>query len=94
MNHYSRVTLFNRVVQMFVGVAVCFALAWGGSAKAAFSAKLQGLDNGSTTWGGGPLDDWAELDDVPCRVQFTGGPVTGQIITIEFDHFRGSIPAI
>jgi uncharacterized repeat protein (TIGR01451 family) len=32
------------------------------------------------------LQYWEELDAIPFRVYLTGGPVTGKVITVQFDH--------
>src|ERR1051326_6349373 len=59
------------------------------AASASFSAVLQGQNTNNPTWVGGPLIGWKELDYVPCRVFFKGGPATNVVITINFDHTRG-----
>src|SRR5438874_7108486 len=59
------------------------------------AADLQGFDAGSTNWSGGPLRGWKELDFIPMRTVFSGGPATNQMITISFDHSKsGTIRGI
>ena len=62
------------------------ALAWSGTALAAFKAELQGQDFTSTNWNGGPLNGWTELSFVPCRVELTGGPASNRNTIITLDH--------
>jgi hypothetical protein len=47
--------------------------------QAAFKSQLQGQDSGSTTWGNGPLLGWQELDFIPMRTYFTGGPISNEL---------------
>ncbi|HEX5220995.1 MAG TPA: Ig-like domain-containing protein [Verrucomicrobiae bacterium] len=60
------------------------------AAAASFKAELQAVDFGSTTWKGGPILGWHELDIIPCRVLFTGGPQSNYVLTITFDHTKGT----
>ena len=60
----------------------------------AFDAVLQGQSQGSSTWKTGNIDNWNELDSVPCRVAFGNGPASNQVIVLQFDHSTGIIPAI
>jgi hypothetical protein len=62
-----------------------------------FSAKLQGRCNPTTDCGTSGnsyyvatnLSGWQELDLIPMRVQFDGGPTTSpQTITVQFDHTK------
>jgi hypothetical protein len=85
----------SQVLKCIVGSAlVVSAFALAGTAHAAFNATLEGQDFGNTNWVGGPLDNWAEQDNVPCRVKFTGGPASNRVITVNFDHYKGGVPAI
>jgi hypothetical protein len=58
--------------------------------EAAFKADLQGQHAGGTNWVNGPLQGWKELQFIPARALFTGGPATNQVITVRFDHTRSS----
>ncbi|HXU77661.1 MAG TPA: Ig-like domain-containing protein, partial [Methylomirabilota bacterium] len=60
------------------------------ASQAAFKSSLQGQNAGSTNWTGGPLTGYKELDFVPARTLFTGGPATNQVITVDFDHSKSS----
>jgi hypothetical protein len=61
-----------------------------GTSMAAFRADLQGQNFGTTNWSGGPILGWKELDYVPLRVVFTGGPASNQVMVITFDHTKGT----
>src|ERR1051326_2289885 len=76
--------------------ALCFSLVllWPLIGSAKFSAVLQGESKGSTNWVSGNLMGWQELDYIPVRVYFTGGPATGQAIVVDFDHMNGTKPGI
>ncbi len=67
-----------------------FILAWATPAARAFNAVLQGQSFGSSVWQSGNLTNWLELDLIPCRVLFTGGPATNQTIVVNFDHTKTS----
>src|SRR4026208_1324120 len=64
------------------------------AARAAFQAQLQGLSTNSSTWISGNLMGWQELDYIPCRVYFNGGPALAKVITGQFDHMQGTTPGI
>jgi len=60
-------------------------------AWANFRVLFQGQHAGDTnTWDGGPLLNWKELDSVPMRLYFTGGPASNQLMVIRFDHTKGT----
>src|SRR5260370_37666382 len=68
---------------------------WPATASAAFKNTLQGQNPGNTNWVNGPLNGWKELDSIPVRTLHTGGPATNQVITVNFDHNKGTtIPGI
>jgi hypothetical protein len=58
----------------------------------ATSLVLQGQSQSSTNWITGTIQNWQELDYIPCRVYVTGGPVNNQTITISFPHLSGITP--
>ena len=73
--------------------AILFALAPFPAQGAGFNARLQGQSatapHSHTATGiyiSTLLQNWEELDTIPFRVNMTGGPVTGQTITVTFDH--------
>jgi len=75
-------------VMLFTVVAMLGALP-----KAhAVNYDLQGQSRGSTTWLSGNLQNWRELDYIPCRVYITGGPVNNRLIRITFPHLTGTTP--
>src|SRR2546425_9789374 len=64
-----------------------------GTASFATSITLEGLNKGDTNnWVAGNLQNWQELDYIPCRVRITGGPITRQTFTITFPHIDGTTP--
>ena len=59
----------------------------------AASYVLEGYNKGdSNNWFAGNLQDWQELDYIPCRIRITGGPVASQTFTITFPHITGTTP--
>src|SRR5256885_15670972 len=74
-------------VHFLLGAVVFAATAF--STNAAFNARLQGQSRGNTAWLDGNLQGWRDLDAIPCRVYFTGGPANNKVITGEFDHTQG-----
>src|SRR6266567_9090243 len=58
------------------------------------SIALEGRSNGSTNWIGGNLQNWAELDYIPCRVHFTSAQGSNQAITLNFEHQNGTKPGV
>src|SRR5215216_935881 len=68
-------------------------------ALAGFSGDLEGLNkNNSTNWGpssswsGGNLQDWQELDYVVVRAVLDGGPQANQPVSIVFPKFKTDAP--
>ncbi len=56
------------------------------------SLSLQGQNKGDTNnWSGGNLQNWQELDMIPCRV-LVSGAANNQSITITFPHLNGTTP--
>ena len=56
------------------------------------SFTLQGQSQGSPTWITSNLQNWRELDYIPCRLLIQGGPLANQTITITFPHLKGTTP--
>ena len=74
------------------GRALFALLLLGATLNAARAASyvLEGYNKGdSNNWFAGNLQDWQELDYIPCRVRITGGPVVSQTFTITFPHIMG-----
>src|ERR1043166_4185827 len=67
---------------------------WPATARAVFKTGMEGQSAGSTNWFGGPLLNYSELDYVPLRTVYTGGPATNQAMSITFDHTKGTAPGI
>jgi uncharacterized repeat protein (TIGR01451 family) len=54
---------------------------------------LEGYNKGdSNNWFAGNLQDWQELDYIPCRIRIIGGPVASQTFSITFPHLMGTTP--
>src|SRR5262245_21270962 len=70
-------------------VLLLCGLAAAPSARA-FTAQLQGLSYGTNLWQAGNLTGWKELDMIPCRMWFSGGPASNQVFVVEFDHTKTS----
>src|ERR1043166_1689778 len=75
-------------------VLLCLLLLVPMGAFANFSAVLQGQSRGDTNWIAGNLRNWRELDYIPARVFFTGGPASNQVIRVDFEHLNKNIPGI
>src|SRR5215475_2412179 len=65
-------------------------LAASPQAMATFKSTLEGQHAGNTNWVNGPLTGWQELQVIPMRVLFTGGPATNQVIVVNWDHTKSS----
>jgi hypothetical protein len=59
---------------------------------AAGQFDLEGQSKGSSTWVSGNLQNWQELDYIPCRVRITGKAITNQSIKITFPRLIGTKP--
>src|SRR5215510_3029610 len=56
--------------------------------------NLQGQNKGDTnTWSGGNLQNWKELDYIPCRVQYINAPGI-QNVRVDFEHRNGGFPGV
>ncbi|MEO5803542.1 MAG: Ig-like domain-containing protein [Verrucomicrobiota bacterium] len=60
---------------------------------------LQGQNsNGSGVptgvWSSGNLQNWKELEYIPCRVTLNGGPTSNKTVTVDFPHSAGGTPGI
>src|SRR5207249_359301 len=53
-----------------------------------FIALFQGQSFGDPTWFGGPLLGWKEREYIPLRLVVSGGPVTNQFFSVDFDHTK------
>jgi hypothetical protein len=56
------------------------------------SFKLEGQSKGSGNWISGSLQNWQDLDSIPCRIRITGSAVRDQSITITFPRLNGIAP--
>src|SRR5215207_6085438 len=72
------------------------AFIWTLSVAAAHgSMSLEGQNKGDTnTWSAGNLQNWQELDYIPCRVHVVNAQGSNQSITINFEHVNGAVPGI
>ncbi|MGN6555588.1 MAG: hypothetical protein ACTHLW_17920, partial [Verrucomicrobiota bacterium] len=84
----------NSKSTLLAAIVTSLWLLLGQAAVMGVSLDLQGQSKGSTSWISGNLQDWQELDYIPCRVYVTGGPVNAQSVTISFPHLSGSTPGV
>ena len=75
--HWKSVRILLAVLALFLTGAV--------SRATSFNLEGQNKDD-TNNWYGGNLQDWQELDYIPCRVRITGDPVSNQLFTITFPH--------
>jgi len=61
-------------------MVACIALLLAPVGASAFDAFLEGKSEGDSSWTGGPLHNYIELDSVKCRVHVKDGPAQGQEI--------------
>ncbi|HEY6169400.1 MAG TPA: HYR domain-containing protein [Verrucomicrobiae bacterium] len=79
----------KQILTVGVTAMACW-LAGPPSADAALTAALQGQNRGTNVWTTQNLLGWRELDFIPLRTFFTGGPASNQVVIVEFDHTRSS----
>src|SRR5437660_2673405 len=61
----------------------------------ATSITLEGQNKGDTNnWFAGNLQNWQELDYIPCRVHWVGQQGNNQIIELDFQHYTHGVPGI
>src|SRR5437870_204160 len=73
---------------------ILFALA---ASPVAFAGNitLEGENKGDTVnWYAGNLQNWQELDYIPCRVRFNNSLGSNQVITLNFEHVNNQVPGI
>src|SRR5437016_5775808 len=59
------------------------------------SVKLEGQNKGDTnTWSASNLQNWQELDFIPCRLQFTSSQGNNHTIELDFEHYNNGVPGI
>src|SRR5204863_3912954 len=65
------------------------------SSLIAASVMLEGQNKGDTnTWTASNLQNWLELDFIPCRVHMANNQGSNQTFTIYFEHYNGTTPGI
>src|SRR5439155_21540202 len=61
----------------------------------AYSITLEGQNKGDTNnWFAGNLQNWQELDFIPCRVHWSRAQGNNQLIQLDFPHVNGAVPGI
>jgi len=77
-----------------LGLLAMLFVAVAQTALGSSSLILEGQNKGDTIdWYSVNLQNWLELDYIPCRVHATGYPAGSQItVTIDFPHLNGSTP--
>ncbi len=81
----------DRSFHLFMAVLVGFLMA---QSVLRASIALEGQSKGSTDWIGGNLQNWAELDYIPCRLHFTSAQGSNQVSTLNFEHQNGTKPGV
>src|SRR5438876_854860 len=74
-------------------VLMLLLLDWAGARSFAMSIILEGQNKGDTNnWFAGNLQNWQELDYVPCRVHWSSAQGNNEAIRIDFPHVNGGMP--
>ena len=87
--HDLRGLLVKRIFDLTVSIVLVLLLA-PVAASAKFSALLQGQSSNSPVWVSGNLAGWQELDYIPVRVYFQGGPASSQAIRVDSHRNRNA----
>src|SRR5690349_2166903 len=79
--------------------AICLSFSFFCAATKAKADDLQGqhsdgLGHPQGTWVSGNLQNWRELDYIPCRIKIDGGAVSSKVVSVEFPHMSGGTPGI
>src|SRR5580765_5539645 len=90
MNDAVANLIFNRQTGTRLGILLSLLI--GQAAGYGGSFTLQGQSKGSTNWITSNLQNWQELDYIPCRIYVTGGPLINQTLTVDFPHLSGTTP--
>src|SRR5437660_8626323 len=92
MNSTDSGFVTRRVAMAALILALLQMTSWTTSAA---SIVLQGQNKGdAVNWYGGNLQNWQELDYIPCRVHFTSAQGNNQAITLSFEHRNNNVPGI
>ncbi|HXU79623.1 MAG TPA: hypothetical protein VN794_23785, partial [Methylomirabilota bacterium] len=76
-----------------VAALACLSVLLGQSAFG-LTISLEGLNKGDPiNWSGGNLQNWQELDYIPCRVRYNNSPGS-QTVRVDFEHRNGGFPGI
>ena len=68
-------------------------LDWAGARSFAMSIILEGQNKGDTNnWFAGNLQNWQELDYVPCRVHWSSAQGNSNFVRIDFPRAKSGIP--
>src|SRR5262245_25816156 len=88
----------KRLGQWWASAALGLCLGLSLVAQPAFGASsftLQGQSKGNTNWIAGNLQNWGELEYIPCRLLVgAGSQGSNQVITINFEHMNGKFQGI
>src|SRR6185369_4526852 len=64
-----------------------------GGGNFAHAVILEGQDKGNTsTWSAGNLQDWQELDFIPCRIHWSAEQGNNLPVRIDFPHRTTGVP--
>src|SRR5438128_1781798 len=76
-------------------VLISLLLTAGAGRSLAGNVILEGQNKGDTNnWSAGNLQNWQELDFIPCRLQFTSSQGNNQVIELDFEHYNNGVPGI
>src|SRR6185436_12804933 len=64
----------------------------GKAERFATALTLEGQNKGDNNWYSGNLQDWQELDFIPCRVHWSSAQGNNQTIQIDFPHRTTGVP--
>src|SRR6266699_559652 len=70
-------------------------LLFAGFESIATSITLEGQNKGDTnTWVAGNLQNWLELENIPCRVHWVGAQGSNQVSELDFAHQNSGSPGV
>src|SRR6266404_2568819 len=83
----------KRISKLWISLLLLTLSSLFGQAAFGYTIVLEGQNKGDTNnWYAGNLQNWQELDYIPCRVHFTGAQGNNQTIVIYFEHYNKGFP--
>ncbi len=81
----------KRISKLWISLLLLTLSSLFGQAAFGYTIVLEGQNKGDTNnWYAGNLQNWQELEYIPCRVHFTGAQGSNQTIVIYFEHYNGN----